>query len=261
MDRGKNRSSQLHGFHASDLQWTSTEILNRVLRIINANPNDMQTVYTTIMRAIKGTYKSPAIITFDLPLFIKASQIVKEQKLAVVVRLGGFSLPQELPWLHRLHHGWQWFGRSHGKSFYGPTTVKYILKGAAYSKALRAHFLTDAALVKHMMGGSDKESLDETLEDLQKTSRTAKLWVLYHKLVRTAQDFILSERLHDWHGHLNAVSKMVGIFATAGHGQYAKFGRMYLQEMLRLPEDYPEVSINKLQPIFLQVKSLSVFFH
>ena len=25
---------------------------------------------------------------------------------------------------------------------YGPNTVKYILKGAAYSKALRAHFLT-----------------------------------------------------------------------------------------------------------------------
>ena len=59
-------------------------------RIINANPNDMQTIYTTIMRAIKGTHESPAIITFDLPLFIKASQIVKEQKLEVDVRLGGF---------------------------------------------------------------------------------------------------------------------------------------------------------------------------
>ena len=63
-----------------------------VLRIINANPNDMQTINTTIMRAIKGTHESPAIITFDLPLFIKASQIVKEQKLEVVVQLGGFHL-------------------------------------------------------------------------------------------------------------------------------------------------------------------------
>ena len=46
-----------------------------------------QTIYTTIIKAIKGTYQSPAIITFDLPLFIKASQIVKEQKLEVVVTL------------------------------------------------------------------------------------------------------------------------------------------------------------------------------
>ena len=60
------------------------------LRIINANPSDMQTIYTTILRAITGTHESSAIVTFDLPLFIKASQIVKEQKLEVAVRLGGF---------------------------------------------------------------------------------------------------------------------------------------------------------------------------
>ena len=41
--------------------------------IINANPNEMQTIYTTIMRAIKDANKSPTIITFDLPLFIKTS--------------------------------------------------------------------------------------------------------------------------------------------------------------------------------------------
>lgn len=129
---------------------------------------------------------------------------------------------------------------------YGPNTVKYILKGAAYSKALRAHFLTDAALVKHMMGENNSTSLDESLKDLQETSRTAKLWVLYHQLVRAVQEFIFAERLHDWQGHLNAVSKMLGIFATAGQGQYAKFGRMYLQEMLRLPEQSPQVSIKKI---------------
>lgn len=115
---------------------------------------------------------------------------------------------------------------------YGPNTVKYIMKGAAYSKALRAQFLTDAALVGHIMGASNNTSLDDTLKDLQETSRTAKLWVLYHQLVRTVQEFILAERLHDWQGHLNVV----------GHGQYAKFGRLYLQEMLRLPEQYPQVS-------------------
>ena len=57
------------------------------LRIINGNPNDMQTIYTTTMRAIKGTHNPPAILTF---LFSRASQIFKGQKLEIVVRLGGF---------------------------------------------------------------------------------------------------------------------------------------------------------------------------
>ena len=212
------------------------------LRIINANPNDMQTIYTTIIRAIQGTHKSPAIITFDLPLFIKASKIVKEQKLEVVVRLGGFHFLKS--YLGCIGYIMDGSGLAEAMGVvYGTNTVKYILKGAAYSKALRAHFLTDAALVlKHMMGENNSTCLDGKLNDLQDISRTAKLWVLYHQLVRIAQEFLLAERLHDWHGHLHAVSKMIGIFATAGHGQYAKFGRMYLQEMLRLPEQYPQVS-------------------
>ena len=74
---------------------------------------------------------------------------------------------------------------------YGPHTVKHTLKGAAYSKALRGHFLIDAALVKHMMSGNDNQSLNERLSELQNILRTAKLWVLYHALVRRMQDFIL----------------------------------------------------------------------
>ena len=211
------------------------------LRIINGNPNDMQTIYTTIMRAIKGTRNPPAILTFDLPLFIKASRIVKEQKLEVVVRLGGFHFLKSF--LGCIGYIMEGSGLAEAMSVvYGPNTVKYIMKGAAYSKALRAQFLTDAALVGHIMGASNNTSLDDTLKDLQETSRMAKLWVLYHQLVRTVQEFILAERLHDWQGHLNVVAKMLDIFSAAGHGQYAKFGRLYLQEMLRLPEQYPQVS-------------------
>lgn len=212
------------------------------LRIINGNPSDMQTIYTTIMRAIHGTSRSPAIITFDLPLYIKASQIVKEQNLEVIVRLGGFHFLKS--YLGCIGYIMEGSGLAEAMEvIYGPNTVKYILTGAAYSKALRAHFLTDAALVKHVMSGNTDKSVDETLKDLKETSRTAKLWVLYHQLVRGVQEFLLAERLHDWHGHLNAVSKIIDVFASAGHGQYAKFGRMYLQEMLRLPEQYPQVSI------------------
>ena len=126
------------------------------------------------MRAMKGTYKAPAIVTFDLPLFIKASRIVKEQKLDVVVRLDGFHF------LKSYHGCIDYIMEGSGLAeamevVYGPNTVKYILKGAAYSKALRAHFLTDAALVKHMAGENNITSLDEAIKDLQTTSRTGKL--------------------------------------------------------------------------------------
>ena len=244
---GRSMHPNFMGFMHQKYNGLTVKSSIEFLCIINANPNDMQTIYTTIMRAVQGTHKSPAIITFDLPLFIKASQIVKEQKLEVVVRLGGFHFLKS--YLGCIGYIMEGSGLAEAMGVvYGPTTVKYILKGGAYSKALRAHFLTDAALVKHMMSGNDSTCLDGALKDLQEISRTARLWVLYHQLVRIAQEFLLAERLHDWHGHLHAVSKMICIFAAAGHGQYAKFGRMYLQEMLTLPEQYPEVSY--LKPIF-----------
>ena len=51
------------------------------------------------------------------------------------------------------------------------------------------------------------------------------------------------------------VAKMLGIFAAAGHGQYAKLGWLYLQDMLRLPEQYPQVSVikKKTKKKFMQV--------
>ena len=238
---GKTIHPNFMGFMHQKYNGLTVKSSIEFLRILNANPKDMQTIYTTIMRAIKGTREPPAIITFDLPLYIKASQIVKEQKLEVIVRLGGFHFLKS--YLGCIGYIMEDSGLAEAMGIiYGTNTVQYILKGATYSKALRAHFLTDAALVKHMMGENNTTSLGETLTDLQNTSRTAKLWILYHKLVRIVQEFLSAERLHDWQGHLNAVSRMLGIFASAGHGQYAKFGRMYLQEMLRLQEQYPQVS-------------------
>lgn len=75
-------------------KYNGLKVKSSIEFIINANPNDKQTIYTTIMRAIQETHKSPTIVAFDLPLFIKASQIVKEQKLEVFVRLEGFHFPK-----------------------------------------------------------------------------------------------------------------------------------------------------------------------
>ena len=223
-------------------------------RIINANPNDLQTIYTTLIRAIRCTpHGSTTIVTFDLPLAIKASQIVEEQNLKVVIRLGGFHfLKSYLSCIGYLMEG-SGLEEAMGQ-IYGSNTVKYVMKGAAYSKALRGHFLICAALFKHINNFPiQKDDFEQKKAELARVSRTAKLWLLYLKLVGYAQDFLMAERLHDWRGHLNAVARMLCIFPASGHGQYSKMGRLYLQKMLQLPEQYPKVNINLFT--FVQLES------
>ena len=53
--------------------------------------------------------------------------------------------------------------------------------------------------------------------------------------------FIRSERTRNWHLHLSSVKDMLNLFAATGHIHYAKCGRLYLQKMLRLENEYPWV--------------------
>ena len=61
--------------------------------------------------------------------------------------------------------------------------------------------------------------------------RTAALWVQYHHLVQLVKDYIRAERLSDFKLHLSVVCEMLSIFASAGHSQYAKGARLYLELM------------------------------
>ena len=92
----------------------------------------------------------------------------------MVIRLGGFHLL--MSYLGFIGYVMEGSGLAEAMQLvYGPNTVQYILRGAAYSKTLRAHFLSDAVLVKHMMVSDTSTRLDQTTNDLQKTSQTAKL--------------------------------------------------------------------------------------
>ena len=95
------------------------------------------------------------------------------------------------------------------------------------------------------------------LQDLKsylcQKSRTAKLWINYIEYLDIVKRFIRAERCGDWSGHLYAVSEMLNLFAATGHFNYAKSARVYLQEMLDLPINYPwlyrEFSINGFHTI------------
>jgi hypothetical protein len=78
-------------------------------------------------------------------------------------------------------------------------------------------------------------ALKQLKEKLASESRTAKFWVQYLEQIQTLKLFIRAERTCDWNLHLLAVSRMLNLFAAAGHNQYAKCARLYLQMMQDLP--------------------------
>ena len=76
---------------------------------------------------------------------------------------------------------------------------------------------------------------------LAQTNRTARLWVQLLDYIDTILLFIKAERLGDWEMHLTATHEMLNLFASTGHFHYAKSARFYLQQMLELPKDHPEI--------------------
>ena len=86
------------------------------------------------------------------------------------------------------------------------------------------------------------ERMDKVLTRTSSNSRAAKLWMKYHHLISIVKDFILAERLHDFDLHLSTATKMLPIFAAAGHGQYAKGLRLYLELMAIYEMQYNDVT-------------------
>ena len=86
-----------------------------------------------------------SVITFDQPLWLKATEIIQSKSLDIVCRLGGF---------HLLMSFLGSIGKLMEKSrieevletIYGPNAVLHILSGKAYVCSLRGHLLLQSAL-------------------------------------------------------------------------------------------------------------------
>ena len=67
----------------------------RFLPILDLNPNDESCIYSRL-RFIEDQSKQLRIytpcVTFDQPLWLKATGIIKDQNLKIVWRLGGFHM-------------------------------------------------------------------------------------------------------------------------------------------------------------------------
>ena len=68
------------------------------------------------------------------------------------------------------------------------------------------------------------------VETTRKRRKNTCTWVEYHHMVDVIKVFIRTERLADHNGYLSCiVTKMLHIFAAAGHHHNAKGGRLYCQ--------------------------------
>ena len=209
-------------------------------------------------------------VTFDQPLWLKATGIIEESNLAIVARLGGF------------HTVMSFLGvignimKSSGlevllAEVYAEHSVEHILSGKAVSRALRAHFLVESCLTSlfqkiqennfvdltpmqdfiDALDGSKslkeidqfcqskevnviEKALKEKMDELQLRSRTAKLWLLYLHYIKVLKLYIIAERTSNWQLHLQTSDDMLNLFAACGHINYAKSARLYIQQMATL---------------------------
>lgn len=78
--------------------------------------------------------------------------------------------------------------------------------------------------------------------DVFNNFRTAKLWIQYLKLVSLLKNFITADRTGDWKLHLKTITEMLPYLAAAGHNNYVKSCRVYLQDMHSLKLKNPDIN-------------------
>ena len=136
-----------HIFSDNQLSTTQSEVL--FLPIIDLNPSDETCVYSTLLYVQRQAeqLKIPTpCITFDQPLWLKAVEIIKAKSMDIVCRLGGFHTM--MSFMGSIGSMMKGSGLEEAlETTYGPNAVAQMMSGKAYSRALRGHFLVEAALV------------------------------------------------------------------------------------------------------------------
>ncbi|KAG1690318.1 KH domain-containing protein 3 [Nymphon striatum] len=123
---------------------------------------------------IEKAGQSVCHVTFDQPLYMKASEIIAaspELKTCLVTRLGGFHLI--MSYMGAIGYNMDGSGLDVlWQTVYAGATVQHMLNGHAYARALHAHFLTSAALTTlllsqpHCLDHVDTNQLRQKLSSL-----------------------------------------------------------------------------------------------
>ena len=119
------------------------------LPIIDLNPTDEHCIYSTLLFINSQAKQMNVVIscvTFDQPLWLKATGIIAETNLNIVARLGGF---------HTIMSFLGGIGKIMKESgleelfamVYAELSVEHMMSGKAVSRALHAHFLVESSLM------------------------------------------------------------------------------------------------------------------
>ncbi|XP_069109699.1 uncharacterized protein [Argopecten irradians] len=122
------------------------------LPIIDLDPSDMSCIYSTLQFVSNeaGKYNNTPVLTFDQPLFWKASMIQASESSSsplksIVLRVGGFHL--EMSFLGCIGHLMGNSGLHETlETVFASNAVGHMMSGKAVQRALRGHFLVDTAL-------------------------------------------------------------------------------------------------------------------
>ena len=93
-DRNENFSHANWSGWMKSIHKTASKEVSQVeyMPIIDGDPNNNSTIYTFLLQCLKTT--SHPVVTFDLPIWLKAVDIIKSKQLSIIPRLGGFHLLQ-----------------------------------------------------------------------------------------------------------------------------------------------------------------------
>jgi len=136
-----NWNGWMKRIHASDSK-KSTQF--DFLPVIEGDPNDPNTIFTTLKECVR--LAGDARVTFDLPIWLKAVNIIKEVNLPITARLGGFHLLKS--YLGSMSNIMQDSGLLEVIQLINPGSTT-AMDGGCFDKAIRAHLLIDAAIYQH----------------------------------------------------------------------------------------------------------------
>ena len=274
------------------------------LPMIDMNPGDKTCILSTLdyLCNLSSKHNMPTVITFDQPLFWKASEIANAVAddspiRKVVLLLGSFhTFMNVLGAIGTLMDGSGL--KEIMETVYGENAVLHMMSGKAVQRAFRGHLLVDQCLTRQIVakiveddpsfqdhvdelerlytlletGESDLESVLESdcvhriqdaltrkKDELARTSKTSKLWVNYQHMLGIARALVAADRMGSWEMHISAISACLPIFAAAGHPNYLKSARLYLQKMYALKDDNPEVH-QKFQSGFHVIRRSSQYW-
>ena len=158
-----------NAFSSYHVSYCKSEVL--LLPIIDLSPSDDNCMYSTLNyiqdQAELLNIPTPCV-TFDQPLWLKAVEIIQAKSLNIVCRLGGFHTM--MSFIGSIDSMMKESGLEEAlETVYGANAVSHMISGKAVSRALRGHFLMEAALVNKLMSAvlphQEEEILVENAKD------------------------------------------------------------------------------------------------